>query len=1173
MLNKDNDNTENNQKSVEDSANSVGVSTDENKNAISNDESKEEISLDDLTEKLKTEAKEYLKLTNSYKQNKYMNDEKEGYLISKKWLDKWKGYVDYETIKEQSQNYRFSSKKQYTVKPEEKPGSIDNTLLLIPQEEYYHDDNPEDIENQVIRHDIDQSAELKIVNEEIWNFFHSRYGGGPKIVKPMITEEGRFNNRKVFEVYYGKYNIVVLPTRKNINKKLDNLSDADITDSKLFFISRTKNLEDMKEKIINVCLKKFYQKELNDLDKIKTKNLRLWRYTGLLEKDEIIKMISQESENIKQGNLVKPSFLTYCEHMPNTPLKDFEVEDTDTLIVEVNMENIEDAEFEKNWIFEVEKIEMKKTKCDWCGTFKFHRVHCACKEVWYCSETCKIKDTNYHEGYCKKRFEIDDADLKMTSKSKKGIVGLQNLGNTCFMNSSLQCISNCYELAQYFLTDSYKKDINTDNPLGTQGALSRSYANLLKELYYGESSYYSPRNFKRAIATFQSMFTGYQQHDSQEFLNYLLDGLHEDQNRVIKKPFIEKDESNKEDSIKAKDQWIGFLRRNQSVLVDILYGQYKSTITCPCSNISTTFDPYLSISLPLANRVQAYEITCFFIFYDLNIVPIQINLMFNTKTTIMALRNKISKIMDIHPYSFLVTKMDSRGNIDNYCHSRSALFRPSHHSHSNQKAYFLFQYGPEDFVKYSTLMQNEDLSKYNTDYPNMLDYLNKNKERNVKIFDSNYEEEENCSDKDIENYYSTSNYFVRGSSEKALIKYNTDSNYGFPEDYLIVQSQMYGVATNSSDRESKVRLIFPRVHYFSKSWSSLTVTKKIFDYFYPVIKKTISEVEEGSPLLTNFDKALLDDKEKLFEYFYSDYDSSPENDDNEYFKKKNIPFRIYMNTHYHIKDRDNVFNGQTRNSSDEGFVLFPISEETLGSFVDKVPQNANKMYLDNTFNFMNEHNKFYSNMNNRDFYFQILWNPEYNASIKKLNDKVDFDFKIAKKLKESIDLDECFKHFCKEEQLEEGNEWYCSACKQHTKARKHMELYSTPPVMIIHLKRFKANNKIDTQVDFPVENLDMSKYIIGENKDSNNNMYDLFAVSHHYGGMGGGHYVASCKNHFDGKWYHFNDSSVSPERESDITASSAYVLFYKRKNIHELDLQEIYNRKFIDYTPPEEQNQ
>merc|ERR1712141_417386 len=89
-------------------------------------------------------------------------------------------------------------------------------------------------------------------------------------------------------------------------------------------------------------------------------------------------------------------------------------------------------------------------------------------------------------------------------------------------------------------------------------------------------------------------------------------------------------------------------------------------------------------------------------------------------------------------------------------------------------------------------------------------------------------------------------------------------------------------------------------------------------------------------------------------------------------------------------------------------------------------------------------------------------------------------------------------------------------------------------------KRFSYNrywrDKLDTQVDFPTRNLDMGPYII--NKNHGKAIYDLIAVSNHYGVMGGGHYTAYAKNKDDSRWYHFDDSSVTPISESAIVVSS-----------------------------------
>jgi ubiquitin carboxyl-terminal hydrolase 4/11/15 len=127
--------------------------------------------------------------------------------------------------------------------------------------------------------------------------------------------------------------------------------------------------------------------------------------------------------------------------------------------------------------------------------------------------------------------------------------------------------------------------------------------------------------------------------------------------------------------------------------------------------------------------------------------------------------------------------------------------------------------------------------------------------------------------------------------------------------------------------------------------------------------------------------------------------------------------------------------------------------------------------------------------------------------------------------KHGITLDDCLDEFGKEEILSEQDMWYCPRCKEHRRASKKFELWKTPDVLIVHLKRFSSagfrRDKIDVMVDFPMEGLDLTTRVI-EKEDGKTEVYDLFAVDDHWGGLGGGHYTAFAENFNDHVWYEYN---------------------------------------------------
>jgi ubiquitin carboxyl-terminal hydrolase 8 len=210
--------------------------------------------------------------------------------------------------------------------------------------------------------------------------------------------------------------------------------------------------------------------------------------------------------------------------------------------------------------------------------------------------------SNYNLVHDAVAINFQEAALQGGKRSLLGVVGFRNLGNTCFLNSSLQCLSATIPLTDYFLAYQYKKEINENNPLGTGGKLVVEYAELMKAVWLGSSTVIRPQSFKTQLERFAPQFRGYRQHDSQELLAFLLDGIHEDLNRIEKKPYIEdRDCDGTNDEADAIEAWKNYLRRDKSLIVDIFQGQMRSQLQClTCGHSNIRFEPFMYLSLPIS---------------------------------------------------------------------------------------------------------------------------------------------------------------------------------------------------------------------------------------------------------------------------------------------------------------------------------------------------------------------------------------------------------------------------------------------------------------------------------------------------------------------------------------------------------------------------------------------
>ncbi|CAO3630431.1 unnamed protein product [Mucor fragilis] len=190
-----------------------------------------------------------------------------------------------------------------------------------------------------------------------------------------------------------------------------------------------------------------------------------------------------------------------------------------------------------------------------------------------------------------------------------GTTGLKNLGNTCYMNSIVQCLSGTVPLARYLTSGVYRQHINRANKKGTGGALVEAFAVLVRSMWSENYKFISPMTFRETIMRFAPLFRNNDQHDSQEFLIFLLDGLHEDLNTNMGNkappPLIPDDAEFERlpDWQASALSWDRYMATNSSIIVSLFQGQYRSRLIChTCKHTSTTYNTFMSLSLPIPSK-------------------------------------------------------------------------------------------------------------------------------------------------------------------------------------------------------------------------------------------------------------------------------------------------------------------------------------------------------------------------------------------------------------------------------------------------------------------------------------------------------------------------------------------------------------------------------------------
>uniref|UniRef100_A0A8W4FAH0 Ubiquitin carboxyl-terminal hydrolase n=1 Tax=Sus scrofa TaxID=9823 RepID=A0A8W4FAH0_PIG len=631
-----------------------------------------------------------------------------------------------------------------------------------------------------------------------------------------------------------------------------------------------------------------------------------------------------------------------------------------------------------------------------------------------------------------------------SSHVQPGLCGLGNLGNTCFMNSALQCLSNTAPLTDYFLKDEYEAEINRDNPLGMKGEIAEAYAELIKQMWSGRDAHVAPRMFKTQVGRFAPQFSGYQQQDSQELLAFLLDGLHEDLNRVKKKPYLElKDANGRPDAVVAKEAWENHRLRNDSVIVDTFHGLFKSTLVCPeCAKISVTFDPFCYLTLPLPlKKDRVMEI--FLVPADPHCRPTQYRVIVPLMGAVSDLCEALSRLSGVAAENMVVT--------DVYNHRFHKIFQMDEGLNHIMPR--------DDIFVYEVCSTSMDGSECIT----LPVYFRERKSR------------------------------PSSTSTGAVL-------YGQP---LLVS--------------------VPK-HKLTLEFLYQAVCERISRY----IKQPLPDESGSSPLEPGACNGSR---------------GSCEGEDEEEMEHQEEGREQLSETEGSGEDESGSDRGET---SQKKLKDRPCPERLFTfSLVNSYgTADINSLATDGKLLKLNSRSTLAIDWDSetRNRYYDEQESEAYEKHVSMLQPQ--------KKKKTAVALRDCIELFTTMETLGEHDPWYCPNCKKHQQATKKFDLWSLPKILVVHLKRFSYNrywrDKLDTVVEFPVRALNMSEFVC--DLSARPYVYDLIAVSNHYGAMGVGHYTAYAKNKLNGKWYYFDDSNVSLASEDQIVTKAAYVLFYQRRD-------------------------
>ncbi|KAI0981642.1 hypothetical protein GJ496_006823 [Pomphorhynchus laevis] len=796
-----------------------------------------------------------------------------------------------------------------------------------------------------------------------------------------------------------------------------------------------------------------------------------------------------------------------------------------------------------------------------------------------------------------------------------GLCGLKNIGNTCFLNSSVQCLSNVPMFRDYFIEKyndillfSHKSSLSPPNNCSRtkqsqNGALSLIFANLMIQMWTNGKSAGDTRELKHKISRISSRFSGFTQHDSQEFMCVLLDSLHEDlkdlppppssqatseedylndcdkesdkimisnediQEKEKKKIFSHRNSSSYDGILMSKYNqqklveemsdntscpdselselfWNLHLRSGNSIVIQTFQGQIKSTVQClDCYHFSRTFDPFIFLCLPIT--VDRFD----------GLVKCKSGL--RRSSSPVTYKPNVSDA-ELILFGALITMDGLVHNVAICLQNRKNISNSNiNNNRINDDNQSLLEDDNDTLLSLSTGFVVKDVLKSAEESTIFIDTASYHHMPRIKLVQSKTTCEGisyfdlvsiNDSLSDIIEKCTFNECYVNmdGTADQHRRFHATKNALCYQvklrDGILFYQHSPAHSTYVRTDTECGVTFGKHQQHHQEDDFLSIVTIRNNQGVLFPLMMSSTS-------LRSEFPDATTTE-------FYSNKDDS-----NAISSVKTLASRVL-----HSLNLSNSSSKQIhQNHQEQGHRHMEQHPEQHNK-----QRNVNHLYYNHTqehqqHNHLDYHNEQQNQYNNVRYFLADckITVSNKNTSKVNINEVIGRIFHKrgcraplpylggnTERGESTVTLYQCLSLFTETELLAKEDNWYCPVCKKKCQSTKKMDIYNLPTYLLIQLKRFKQNiyyrEKLTTFVEYPLNGLDFKNFL-PKSRRNQSWVYDLVAVSNHMGTLSNGHYTACAQNSIDNNWYCFDDSHVQkisfPERS--VINSNGYILVYK----------------------------